>query len=91
LQLADLLAVAIDEHFAVPLGYVPLRISLRVSHLGLLSVQPAGRMSRWRLGRVGAGPGVLGAGLAFAAGIFLRRLADTLTARGARVRKGTPK
>src|SRR5579862_2068583 len=33
LQLADLLAVAIDQHLAVPLGDVPLRLTLVLGHV----------------------------------------------------------
>lgn len=36
LQLADLLAIAIDEHLAVPLGHTPLRFTLSVGHVSLL-------------------------------------------------------
>src|ERR1700720_73630 len=32
LQLADFLAITVDEHFAVPLGHIPLGRSLTVGH-----------------------------------------------------------
>jgi len=38
LQLADLLAIAVDEHLAVPLGHIPSSLSLRVGHVILLIV-----------------------------------------------------